>query len=246
MSMSKTARLVGIGAVSAVGTIAVNTAPYVSMIGPVRRQLLPRLAGIGNPSTVAVTFDDGPDPGSTPLFLDELERLELRATFFLLGDMVRRTPTLACELVSRGHEVALHGDIHRSHLWRSPRAVYSDLQRSHDLIADTIGQPLAFFRPPFGSLAMSSLWASRRLGLRTVLWSTWGRDWRGEATAQSVMDDLRIHLRPGATLLLHDSDCTSSPGAWKSALGVLPQLADELGRRELRAVSLSEHLAPSA
>lgn len=243
MSMSNTARVVGIGAAGAVGAAALHCAPYMSMIGPLRRHWLPHLAGIGNPSSVALTFDDGPDPASTPLFMDELERLGMRATFFLLGDMVRRSPLLASELVRRGHEVALHGDVHRSHLLRSPLAVYDDMQRSHDLIANIIGRPLAFFRPPFGSLSTASLWAARRLELRTVLWSTWGRDWRAEATPMSVMNDIRVHLDPGATLLLHDSDCTSAPGAWKSALGALPQLADELSQRQLRAVALSEHMA---
>ena len=81
-------------------------------------RVAPSLAGIGRPDHVALTFDDGPDPASTPLFLTELDRLGWKATFFLLGCMVRQAPSLAAELVAASHEVAVHGDRHDSHLRR--------------------------------------------------------------------------------------------------------------------------------
>ena len=66
------------------------------------------------------TFDDGPDPQSTPEFLAVLDELGWRATFFMLGDMVRRSPSIAREVAAAGHEVAVHGDLHRNMLWRTP------------------------------------------------------------------------------------------------------------------------------
>ena len=72
--------------------------------------------------------------------------------------------------------------------------------------------------------------ASRRArsGLTTVLWTTWGRDWRQEATPESVIADVLRRYVDGGTVLLHDSDCESYPGSWRSTLGALPKLADEL------------------
>jgi hypothetical protein len=83
--------------------------------------------------------------------------------------------------------------------------------------------------------------AARRAELRTVLWTAWGRDWREEATPDTVVNDVRRGLVPGATVLLHDSDCTSAPGAWKSALGALPLLAELFEQRGLSVGPLRDH-----
>ena len=67
--------------------------------------------------------------------------------------------------------------------------------------------------------------------MTTVLWTTWGRDWRREATPASVVADVTRRYVDGGTVLLHDSDCTSYPGSWHSALDALPGLADEFAAR---------------
>src|SRR5688500_1569952 len=87
---------------------AAHIAPAATWL-PVVRRRFPRLAGVGHPAHVALTFDDGPDPESTPRFLDALEELGVRATFFVLGDGVVRHPSVVRETVRRGHELAVHG-----------------------------------------------------------------------------------------------------------------------------------------
>ncbi len=225
----------------AMGALAVHAAPLLTTVAPLRRRWLPGLSGSGAKGRVALTFDDGPDPASTPAFLEALDNLGWTATFFMLGSMVRRAPSLAAQVASAGHEVAVHGDHHRSHAWRSPRDVATDLERATTTIVEATGRQPAWFRPPYGSLSAASLVAARRLGLRTVLWTTWGRDWRGEATPASVATDVGRHLGPGATVLLHDSDCTSAPGAWRSSLGSLPALAELFTARGLQPGPLSLH-----
>jgi peptidoglycan/xylan/chitin deacetylase (PgdA/CDA1 family) len=221
--------------------------PATSAIGPLRRALMPALSGRGSAASVALTFDDGPDPASTPQFLDALDRLGWRATFFLLGVMARQTPSLVEEIEARGHEVALHGDRHVSHLLRRPSDIADDLGRSAETVGGLIGHELRWFRPPYGVLTTSTLLAARRLGLSTVLWTAWGRDWRLEATPESVVADLeQTGLGPGATLLLHDADCTSSPESWRATLGALELLATRLEERHLAVRTLSAHLASSA
>jgi peptidoglycan/xylan/chitin deacetylase (PgdA/CDA1 family) len=103
------------------------------------------------------------------------------------------------------------------------------------------GSPPAWFRPPYGTLSGASVAAARLLGLRTVLWTTWGRDWREEATGPSIAADVAGGLRPGATVLLHDSDCTSAPGSWRATLDSLPRLADIFAERGLCVGTLAEH-----
>lgn len=222
---------------------ALHAAPAAASWPSLRRVLLPRLAGEGSRGSVALTFDDGPDAASTPAFLDELDRIGARATFFVLGQMLHRNPDLGRRLADRGHEVGVHGWTHRNHLRLSPLQVDAELRRTVELVAATSGRPPAWFRPPYGVLTGGGLLAARRLGLRPVLWTAWGRDWEATAGPQSVLRELRRGgVRGGATLLLHDSDCTSAPGAWRSALGALPLLAADCAAANLPLVPLGEHV----
>jgi peptidoglycan-N-acetylglucosamine deacetylase len=238
----RTGRLVlaGGGAVAA-GVAIGHLLPAVTSWRGLRCWATPRLAGVGHDDHVALTFDDGPDPRSTPAILDQLDRLGWRATFFLLGPMVRRSPSLAAELAGRGHEIAVHGDEHRSHLHRTPGAIRDDVARARDSIADATGVAPLWFRPPFGALSAGSLTAAHQLGLRPVLWTTWGRDWRAEATAATVLADVADGLRPGATVLLHDSDCTSAPDSWRATLGALEPMVELFAGRGLAVGPLAEH-----
>jgi peptidoglycan/xylan/chitin deacetylase (PgdA/CDA1 family) len=244
--MNRLATTLAIGGAAGLTALAVHAAPALTTYMPARRRFLPALAGAGRPDHVALTFDDGPDPRSTPKFLDLLAARGIRATFFLLGSMLERSPGLGKEIAAAGHEVALHGYEHRCLVFRGPRATYEDLRRGRDLIADTIDAPPVRYRPPYGVLTTATLSATRRLGLTPVLWTAWGRDWEHGATHRSVFDTVMRRLRPGGTVLLHDSDCTSAPGSWRYTLAALPRLLDELERRSLTVGPLSEHGLASA
>lgn len=231
---------IGVGAVGLAG-LAVHSAPSLVALSSVGRWIAPDLAGIGESGHVALTFDDGPDPVSTPAFLEVLDTLRWRATFFMLGDMVRRAPGLAAEVVAAGHEIGIHGDRHQSQLRRTPQSVADDLARARDSIYDATGVEPMWFRPPYGTLSFGGLRRARRAGVRTVLWTSWGRDWRAEATADSVVADVLKGHVDGGTVLLHDSDCTSAPECWRAPLGALPNLAIELEARGLRVGPVGEH-----
>lgn len=211
---------------AATAAAAAHVLPGVVAWRSMRCRLAPVLSGVGPPGRVALTFDDGPDPAVTPAFLDALERLGWQATFFVLGTQVRRAPGMLDDLVAAGHEIGVHGDRHVSHLRRPAPWAVADLRRARDLVEDRTGSALRWFRPPYGALAASSLVAARAAGLQTVLWTSWGRDWRADATPETVVADVASTWHPGATVLLHDSDVTSAPGAWRSALGALPRLAE--------------------
>ncbi len=135
----------------------------------------------------------------------------------------------------------MHGDEHRYEIARSPWAVADDLSRAVDSIGEATGHTARFSRPPYGVLSTGGLIAARRLTLEPVLWTAWGRDWRAEATPESVAGDVVRDLGPGGTVLLHDSDCTSAPGSWRSALGALPLLADACAAAGLEVGPLADH-----
>src|SRR6478609_1064265 len=119
--------------------MVVHTVPSTLAFSPVGRFVSPGLAGVGTKGHVALTFDDGPDPASTPAFLSLLDELGWHATFFMLGDMVRAAPGLAAEVAAEGHEVAVHADTHRSQKMMAPRAIRADVQRAHDAVAAASG-----------------------------------------------------------------------------------------------------------
>lgn len=210
-------------------------------MSPFGIRVTPSLLGLGRPDHVALTFDDGPDPASTPAFLEELDRRGWHATFFMLGTLARQSPSLVAEVVAAGHEVAVHGDEHRNMLRRTPWGARDDIRRATDTIAELTGREPTWFRPPFGVLSLGALRGAKRAGLTTVLWTTWGRDWRKEATSSTVVTDVLRRYVAGGTVLLHDTDGQSYPGCWHAALGALAPLADAFAARDLTVGPLSEH-----
>lgn len=227
-------------AVAAAG-LAAHLVPSVTATGPLRRALLPGLCGVSDAAHVALTFDDGPDPASTPQILDGLAAHDVRATFFVLGAQLAAHPELGQRIVADGHELAAHGWTHRPHLLRTPADTARDLRRARDCVASVSGAQPRWWRPPHGIPTGAGLLAARRLGLRPVLWTADGRDWRAEATAQSVAAEIAARLRPGAVVLLHDSDAMSAPGSWRATLGALPLLLAACARLDLTVGPLAEH-----
>lgn len=229
---------------AAAGAAAVHALPMARAHGPLRR-FSPRFAGRGRPGGVALTFDDGPDPLGTPAVLAELARLGWTATFFLLGSQVRAHPGTAREVVAAGHEIAVHGDRHRSHLLRTPRDVGRDIARALADISEVTGTRPRWYRAPYGHFSAGTLRAAAAVGLEPVVWTAWGRDWRG-GPAEEVLRHVVRGLDDGGTVLLHDSDCTSAPGSWRTTVAALPLLAEELDRRGLAVRPLQGHLPDRA
>ncbi len=230
------------GAALAMGAAAVaHVGPGVVAWRRGRCAVLPRLAGIGRLDHVALTFDDGPHPVSTPLVLDALERFGWHATFFCLGSEARRHPGTLREIARRGHEVAVHGDTHRSHLLRSALDVSRDVISARDSIGELSGQSPRWFRPPYGAVAASTLVGVHRSGMDLVLWSAWGRDWRAGQTGLSVADEVDRTSTGGDTVLLHDSDITSTERSWEATVASLEVLARRWEARGLVVGPLREH-----
>jgi peptidoglycan/xylan/chitin deacetylase (PgdA/CDA1 family) len=230
--------------VAGVVTLGV-VAPSALSFGPLRAALTPwasapALSGISELQHVALTYDDGPDPASTPAFLDLLDRLGVRATFFVLGRHLGDSGLLR-EMAGAGHEIGIHGWDHRPVAMRGPHGLRDDIVRTRDLVQDTTGTRVEFYRPPYGLMSATSQWAAHAAGLRTVLWSAWGRDWERAATAASVAAKVSDQLRPGGTVLLHDSDRTSSPGSWRPTLGATEDLVPRWLGADLAVGPLAEH-----
>ena len=217
------------GAAWALPAPAPHAAPLCRALGIERR--LPAAAG-----GVWLTFDDGPHPQGTPAVLAALAAADARATFFLVGEQVERRPGLVGEIVAAGHAVGVHGYRHRLLLRRSPRAARRDVDRAVELIADAAGVRPLVHRAPYGVYSWPALAAARAAGLRPVLWSRWGRDWRRRASAGSVAADATRSLSAGDVVLLHDADFYSAHGSWRATAAALPAILEHAAARGLPTI----------
>lgn len=226
----------GAGAVLAASIVA--GLPAGGSVCPLCRSLLGLRDRVADPGAVALTFDDGPHPEATPRLLEILAARDVRATFFLVGEQVKKRPALAAAIAAQGHEIGLHSYSHAALTWLTPQAMREELDRSAAAIGDTIGRVPDIFRPPRGVFTYSALAEVRRRGWQPVLWAVDGRDWRQSATAGSIYGRLARRLAGGDVVLLHDSDFYSSPRSWVDTLDAVPLLLDEISRRGLKMTTL--------
>jgi peptidoglycan-N-acetylglucosamine deacetylase len=162
----------------------------------------------GDASTIALTFDDGPNPSVTPTLLRLLDRHNAKATFFLIGRWVTAAPALAKEIVSRGHAIGNHTYNHPALPFFSRRAISSELELCDAAIGSATGEKPRWIRPPFGFRSPLLDGVVQRRGetreARVVMWSAIARDWKPQP-CERVIERLR-QVRGGDIVLLHDGD----------------------------------------
>jgi len=165
----------------------------------------PTLRCLDDTSSMAITFDDGPNPTVTPGVLEILARYNATATFFLIGQRVRAFPGLAREIASRGHALGNHTETHPSLTFLAPGRIAEELQRCDEAIASATGKSPRWMRPPFGyrSPLLDSV-VRRRGGAGVAMWNVAAKDWRTHAP-EPVIQRLRT-ARGGDIVLLHDGD----------------------------------------
>ncbi len=155
-----------------------------------------RLTGEGK--RVYLTFDDGPVPEATPRVLDILDRYGIKATFFMVGDNVRRYPELKEEVERRGHQVGNHTYHHLQGIKTRTRHYLRDVMECEALTGSGL------FRPPHGWLRPRQ---ARRLRsrFRIVMYDLVTRDYSRHLTPEDVVRNVRELTRPGSIIVFHDS-----------------------------------------
>lgn len=208
-----------------------------ALVAP-RSQWLCRTLVSGDPQSPAVclTFDDGPGD-STPLILDTLKRLGVRATFFLLGENVERHPELARRIVEEGHEIGNHSFSHPYFCWKMPGRILWEVRRAQEVIEAATGRRPTLFRPPYGIrwFGLSSILA--RLRLSAVMWSVSSVDWR--FPAPRIVQRVIRKTRAGSIVLLHDGVPCKEGGDRRATVEALEEIIQTLAKR-YRFVTASE------
>jgi len=172
------------------------------------RMLHDRVAREARPADerlVALTFDDGPYPVDTPLLLDELHDLNVKATFFVVGDHVLQFPGLAERMEREGHEVANHTMTHPAHFEDlSVSQVTSELNAGAAAIERYVADPAirTMMRPPHGRYTEQTVLAAQRAGYHVVLWNDDPGDWRA-VPPQTLADHILANATAPDIILLH-------------------------------------------
>jgi peptidoglycan/xylan/chitin deacetylase (PgdA/CDA1 family) len=195
---------------------------------------------------VALTFDDGPHRVWTPKVLDALDRAGLKATFFVVGKSVASAPELVVEARRRGHEIGTHLYSHARETVTDHQVFGDELARSKDQLESLLGEPLRWLRFPYGSPGRQqpkAIYRSDRIA--TAYWTYSSHDSKAR-DADEIIARVRVGLRPGAILLMHDAMADEASltepyiAARDATVSALPRLGALLTERHLAAVTLSE------
>jgi peptidoglycan/xylan/chitin deacetylase (PgdA/CDA1 family) len=213
--------------------VAVIGVPYV-VIKRLGAGILRR--GSAGERTIALTFDDGPNPDATPRVLDILARHDVRATFFMVGAAADARPDLVERVVAAGHEIGSHGYRHRHALFhRLPITGFFDTRKGIQRLEHLLGHPTTFFRAPWGAYSWAVLLATWRAGIWPVHWTVESHDWHPRFAPGAVVQKVLADAHPGAIVVMHDS----GRGAAKTVLA-LDAVLEGLATLKLRPVPLSQ------
>jgi peptidoglycan/xylan/chitin deacetylase (PgdA/CDA1 family) len=185
------------------------------------------------PGKIALTFDDGPTP-LTLEYLNVLEQLGVRATFFLVGGLCAEHPELVQAIADRGHELAGHGYTHRRFTALKDTELREELWRTRALLPPTASSR-ALVRPPHGAVSLSTLFACARQGFTTVLWSLNSGDWCSQNAAEVEQAFLGQTATAGEIVLLHEGQ------SW--TMQALPAIVGALEKAGHELVTVGELLA---
>lgn len=152
---------------------------------------------------IALTFDDGPHPYFTEKILDILEKYNVRATFFMIGENVKNYPTIARRVYEAGHEIGNHTYTHPHMKKISPDVLEQEIKKTEDALRELDIPRPALFRPPEGFRSAEQVARIEGLGYRVVVWSLDTHDWKNTASSLIEAQVLKT-VQGGDVLLFHD------------------------------------------
>lgn len=147
---------------------------------------------------VYLTFDDGPIPEITPWVLDVLDKYHIKATFFMVGDNVRKYPYEFKMVVKRGHRIGNHTYNHLQGIKVNAKRYMANIEKSERYLTTDL------FRPPHGLMRLSQYRALQE-HYRVIMWDLVTRDYDSKLTGEQVLGKVKRYVRPGSIITFHDS-----------------------------------------
>jgi peptidoglycan/xylan/chitin deacetylase (PgdA/CDA1 family) len=191
---------------------------------------------------IALTFDDGPSE-STPCVLEVLDRYHVPATFFQIGTNVERLPEIARAVHAAGHEIGNHSHTHPLFCFHSPDFIYREFARAQQAIALATGVSPTLLRAPYGARWFGFRQAQRRLGLRGVMWTAIGYDWK--LKADTIVGRMLAGVAHGSILCLHDGRAVQANPDIRETVAAVGRLIPALRDRGYKFDTVSRLLCPT-
>jgi peptidoglycan-N-acetylglucosamine deacetylase len=154
--------------------------------------------------TIALTYDDGPNPPYTHQLLDVLNRHQVKATFFVLGKQIEQYPDTIRSMISQGHELGNHSYSHPYMTWKKPAFLQSEIIKTDRLLRSHGVEGEILFRAPFGLKFLVLPYILNKLNKTNVLWNIDPQDF-ATSDPNEIVDRIMSKLTPGSIVLLHDA-----------------------------------------
>ena len=195
---------------------SIATLPIVYLLNKLART--PRFQIIGElinhvntpEKVVALTYDDGPSLCHTNQLLNLLERLQVKATFFVVGQKIEENPEIVRQLVSKGHELGNHSYSHQRMFWKKPSFIRSEIEKTDQLLRQLGVKDELHFRAPFGIKFLILPYILTKMKKKNILWDVDPKDYQ-ESNPEVISNYVLKHVVPGSIILLHDFERASSP-----------------------------------
>ena len=167
---------------------------------------------VGQEKVIYLTFDDGPHPEITAWVIDELKKHQIKATFFCVGDNLKKHPETAKQLLTEGHQIGNH-TMHHIKGWKHKNVDYlkdiedcdTEIRKIHEQMNDEKAQP-RLFRPPYGQIKPSQIKRLRTIGYEIIQWSNLSCDYDKRLNCEKSLSALVKNAKPGSIVVFHDSE----------------------------------------
>ncbi|MBW4601425.1 MAG: polysaccharide deacetylase family protein [Calothrix sp. FI2-JRJ7] len=184
---------------------------------------------------IALTFDDGPWPQSTPAVLDILKKNNIKATFFIVGQMLKEHPDMGKRVVAEGHVIANHTWHHWYH-YMNPQAAAFEIDNTSNLIYEVTGVRTTLFRPPGGIKTNGPYAYAKNQKYATIMWSSDSSDYARPSVPKLISNVMR-EAKPGGIVLMHDGG-----GNRSNTVAALPEIINTFRKQGYRFVTVPELL----
>jgi peptidoglycan/xylan/chitin deacetylase (PgdA/CDA1 family) len=188
---------------------------------------------------IAMTFDDGPCVTATPDILGLLKEHAVVATFFMIGERVRRHPDLARRVFDEGHQIADHSDRHLVFRSLAPSVCKKEIEKAEETFRSVMGVRPRFYRPPKGLINRYVSQALSGAGYYVATWSRMPGDYFWWHTAAWIANRLS-KVRPGDIVVLHDGLSLRPEPDRRRTLSILPEFIRGMKKQGIRFVSIAE------
>ena len=177
---------------------------------------------------IALTFDDGPDPVYTGMILNILKEKNVKATFFLIGNKMKRYPKTTKRIFDEGHTVANHTSDHIRMTGKSCKEALKNIMLTEKIIDSLCGNTRKLFRPPWGSVTQEQKDSLSQKGFKMILWNVDSKDFANQKYSPDMIVDIVSHeAQNNDIILFHDSDYKGKKSRMNTVIA-LPQIIDIL------------------